>query len=91
MVLIDKASGNEAITCKRFYVLKLLKELGVTIGGSINNKNFVLVNTTNENYITDKHKSFLNRYRLSIKLKNFVYPVSTGNQNCVKLQQKYSL
>ena len=54
MVLIDKASGNVAITCKRFYVLKLLKELGVTIGGSINNKNFGLVNTTNENYITDK-------------------------------------
>ena len=58
---------------------------------ALTKKNFGLVNTTNENYITDKHKCFLNRYRLSIKLKIFVYPVSTRNQNCLKLQQKYNL
>ena len=52
---IDKASGKVAIICKRFCILTLMRELGVTIDNSNSSKTFELINTTNENDIVDKH------------------------------------
>lgn len=38
-----------------------MTELEVTIGSSSDSKSFEIINFTNENDITDKHRKFLNR------------------------------
>ena len=97
---IDKANGNMAIICKRFYkifynnksinALTLMKELGVTIGNRNNNKTCKMINTTNENDIVDKQTAFLNRYRLCENKANkclpHIYWFPKLNKNLTKLR-----
>ena len=52
---VEEASNNVAIIGKIFYALTLMKELGVTIVKSNNNKAYEMINTINVNDIIDKH------------------------------------
>ena len=76
--------------CDRFYALTLMKELGVHIGNSNNNKTYETIIFTTENDTIDKHSLFL--YGLCInEEKTIVYLTSTTYQNYIKIQKKHSL
>ena len=60
-----------------------MKELGVTIGNSNNNKTYEMMNTPNKNDIIDKSVRFLNRYILCAHEEIKLYLISTGYQNFI--------
>ena len=71
VVPLQNASGNGSITCKKFHVLTLVKELGVIKGNRKNNKIYETINQyTSENGIFDKHRNLLNRCRLCVNEEN---------------------
>ena len=71
IVPIDKANGNVAIICKRFYIQVLIKELGIDSQTSTNSTYEYLPNV-NKKALIETHSNFL--------FKNFKLNVDNQNQ-----------
>ena len=70
---IDKAAGNVAIICKRFYAEILVKELGLN-NQSLTNTTYLQVQKTIDN-ITENHSKFLKKkFNITIENKNKTLP-----------------
>ena len=57
---IDKATGNIALICKRFYALVLSKELGLTNTNGVNVDNTYEINNSNPLEVVDQHFADMN-------------------------------
>ena len=87
---IDKTNCNVVIICNIFYDLTLMKELGVHISNSNNNKTYETMISTNENDIIDKYSLFI--YKLcKNEEKIIVYLTATAYKYFIKVQKKHSL
>jgi glutamate formiminotransferase len=75
---IDKATGNVAFICKRYYAKVLISELGlndISIPVPEVQKTYVKVNNMTKDQILNEHKSDLKRlFGLEIKDDNMVLP-----------------
>ena len=66
---IDKANGNIAFICKRFYALTLLKELGIGPDNISTSYTYEMVNNVKSEEIVKNHENYMNK-TFNISLKN---------------------
>ena len=73
---IDKANGNIAFTCKRFYALTLLKELGIEPNNNVSTSDtYNMINDKTPEDLVKIHESYINKnFNMSLKTDNKCLP-----------------
>ena len=85
---IDKATGNIALVCKRFYALVLAKELGLINNIDNNGDITYQIEVFNSTEVIDKHRLDLKRmFNISLDEVNKCKP----NMYWLLKMQKYSI
>ena len=69
---IDKATGNVAVICKRFYAMVLFKELGIT--NSSTTKTYKKFKTSIKTVVNNQKKILKNKFNLDVSAENECLP-----------------